>query len=214
MNKQKILNETVNYFLKLPNYFKEKTAEQLEIKSTAYNIYEKVKDWDYKEPPIISILSTSNGCGKTFLAILLFKKYLYDYFNNNYNEIEEEIKNNGIYLQNITPPQVKFLSEKKLYYDIMETYDKKEKTEKEILDEYSNLDFLVIDDLFSTKENDFARRIIFYIIDERVEWKHKPTVITSNYLLKGIQNIDSRISGRLENKYCFEIETLQKNYRK
>ncbi len=58
-------------------------------------------------------------------------------------------------------------------------------------------DILAIDDLGAEKLTEFVRQIMYYIINER-EQRQLPTLITSNFSLKKIDEmIDSRISSRI-----------------
>ena len=76
--------------------------------------------------------------------------------------------------------------------------------------------FLCIDDLGAEKLTDFVRQITYYIITEREE-RQLPTIITSNFSLRQIdEQIDSRISSRIAGmcevlKFGGEDKRLVKN---
>jgi len=224
--KDQIINYKFNQVLKLshiPEHWENRAFADFnntELKETA----DKLKAWDFKTPNIGSILSPMNGIGKTHLATCIFKKYIFEkvtagfvsyfecdkYINAEdpgkygHNERDEIMEN---FLDRNFADSCLFLSEKKLALTIQETFnDKKSGTSQlEILESYCKLDFLVIDDCFSMKENEFARQNIFYIIDERGEWKNKPTFVTSNLSLKDISGIDTRIADRLRSSLLFQI---------
>ena len=188
------------------------------LKETA----QKLKDWDFVTPNIASILSTQNGIGKTHLATCIFKKYVHKLisesfdalFNLNTDDTEELTKwFNGDYRYQ-TNRKYEFLSEKKLALTIQETFNNKKSSQLEILEYYCKLDFLIIDDCFSMKQNEFARQNIFYIIDERAEWNNKPTFITSNLSLTEIADIDTRIADRIRNSMLFQINDKIESFRK
>lgn len=144
-----------------------------------------------------------NGIGKTHLAICCLRKYLFDRFEENENFEVSHFKNY-------------FYKERTIFYELMESYkDKKNefKTEKEIINFYCGLPILILDDLFSNRINEFARRIVLDIIDERIDWKGLPTVITSNLDMNGISEIDNRIASRLSSGIVFDFTTQIKDFR-
>ena len=183
-------------------------------------ISDKLKEWDFKKPTIAGIISVQNGIGKTHLATCVWKKYIHsyiedkmEYYINKYNEGDEfairEFLSSDLRLNE----KFLFLSEKKLALTIQETFNSKSKSQLEAIEYYCNLDFLIIDDCFAMKQNDFARQNIFYIIDERSEWKNKPTFLTSNLSMKEIADIDTRIADRIRTSMLFEIKDKVKSYR-
>ena len=183
---------------------------------------EKIFSWDFKNPASITILSKANGCGKSHIAVCLLKKYIHEKYTQYKSDIEEEDENLRKELEHKAKVEfeksfssIVFKKESLLYYEILATFKKDSKrTEEDIINEYSNLEFLVIDDLFSTRENEFARRVIFSIVDLRIDWLNKPTVITSNKILDDIDDIDSRIASRIDNNFLFQISENAKDWRK
>jgi len=106
----------------------------------------------------------------------------------------------------ITVPE--FLNElKKTFQD---TYVS---TEFEILDKYSNADFLVLDDFGVEKTSDWSYSVLYLLLNRRYE-NMKPTVITSNLSLSQIATKleDERITSRI-NSMCKVLECT-KIYRK
>lgn len=195
----------------LPPLMQDKTFGQL--KGDINKVTEKCKLWDFKNPMTVSILSNKNGIGKTHIAVCLFKKFLFNYYTELFSKYNthEEIKFHYESLGEL--PYVKFASEKKLLAEIQRSYDSKKQSEYDILEYYSKFKLLVIDDMFSTRDNDFAKRTLFYIIDERSEYLGLPTVLTSNYLPEEIKEIDSRIISRISNNMMFKITSNLQDYR-
>lgn len=195
----------------LPPLMRDKTFGQL--KGEINKVAEQCKLWDFKNPLTVSILSNQNGIGKTHIAVCLFKKFLYDYYTELFSKhnTKEEIKDQYGKLGGL--PYVKFASEKKLLAEIQKSYDSKRESEYDILEYYSNFKLLVIDDMFSTRDNDFAKRTLFYIIDERNEYLGLPTILTSNYSPEEVKQIDSRIYSRISNNMLWKIESKLPDYR-
>jgi len=190
---------------------------------------DKVKDWDFENPNTAGIISIQNGIGKTHLATCILKKFIRENLEKEFDRMiiacndrdDDEIKSINDFLypgsfSNVRFKQYDILSEKKLSLEIQDTFNQTgyHKTQKDILDSYCKADFLIMDDLFSTKQNDFARQNIFYILDERSEWKNKPTFITSNLSLSEIADIDTRIADRIRNSMLFQVKEKMESFRK
>lgn len=197
--KYKIQEYMANNF---PESWRHKTLK--DIQGDSYkNVIESITNWDWKVNPSFAIVSKQNGIGKTHLAICCLRKYLFDRFEENENFEVSHFKNY-------------FYKERTIFYELMESYkDKKNefKTEKEIINFYCGLPILILDDLFSNRINEFARRIVLDIIDERIDWKGLPTVITSNLDMNGISEIDNRIASRLSSGIVFDFTTQIKDFR-
>lgn len=187
--------------------------ENTELKTEA----EKLFSWNFKNPIIAGMLSALNGIGKTYLAGCIMKKYIYERLLINFDKknIEaDNIEQVNEWLNEIINLNVCFLSEKKLALEIQESFDIKKLSQLQIIEKYCNYDFLIIDDLFSMKQNEFARQNVFYIIDERIDYKQNPTFITSNLLLNEIADIDTRIADRLRSNLLFQITKNIESFRK
>lgn len=197
--KSKIIDYMNLYF---PEGWRHKTLQ--DIKGDSYkNVIEKITNWDWKKNPSFALVSKQNGIGKTHLAICCLRKYLFDIFTQKENLDPSSCRNY-------------FYKERIIFYELMESYkDRKNefKTEKEIIEFYCKLPFLVIDDLFSNRQNEFARRVMLDIIDERIDWKGLPTVITSNLNMNEISEIDNRIASRLSGGILFDFTTQIKDFR-
>lgn len=63
---------------------------------------------------------------------------------------------------------------------IKETYSENDKSEAELLELYSNVDLLIVDDLGKEKPTEWVVEKLYYIINQRYE-NLKPTIITSNF---------------------------------
>ncbi len=154
---------------------------------------------------IITFAGANSGIGKTHLAVCLYKKWISESYLKNVMQ-DENKKHATSHL---------FVKEKTIFYELMEVYSgmQKNKSELEIIESYCKPPILVIDDLFSNRENEMARRVILDILDERSDWNDLITIITTNKTMDDIKKIDNRIASRMENKYCFELQSQTKNYR-
>lgn len=98
-----------------------------------------------------------------------------------------------------------FWKEYQILNSVKSTYDDSGRLNEEQQKNYFiNKFFLVIDDLFRTKKNDWSISVMFEIIDARWD-AMRPTVITSNLLLEEIQSLDSSIASRINNSMLFEF---------
>lgn len=125
------------------------------------------------------------GIGKTLLAARLFL---------------HQIKT--LYLNAGDIGKLKFESFPSLLASIRATYNNPNRSEQEVMGEYLNLDFLVLDDFFTVRPTDWVMDIIYYLINHRYEYL-LPTVITSNYSLNELEELlhDQRITGRINRAY-------------
>jgi len=112
-----------------------------------------------------------------------------------------------IYLNNL-PDQSMFISFPELFSEIRETYNNPSKTEKQVLDKYLTVDFLIIDDFLTARPTEWVMEILYRLINYRYE-NLKKTIITSNLSLQEIENVlqDQRITSRI-NRMCI-IEEKQ-----
>jgi DNA replication protein DnaC len=216
LSKERILICLLFEFIKsiLPEHYYNKRFAELEKNSSAEIFSKRLIEWDFKNPPVASILGRSNGCGKTHLAVCLFKKYVYEFYSKQFADIIMNFQDSKYMRSDFPKPDAIFISDSNLMLEIQECYKSQHLSEKEILKKYSSCDLLVIDDIFSSRENEFARRTLFHILDERIDWKRKPTIVTGNYMLEDIAKIDTRLASRLENNLCLEIPGVEKNYRR
>lgn len=202
----------------LPKSSKFFNVEMSDLKGDINKVVEKVLKWDYENPVCVTFLSENAGVGKTHLAVCLMKKYIVDKIKatsvtGGIGSLAEQNEQQQEFERQFT--RIKIIKEPFFYYRLQSTYQKEAiETEEDVMNYFCELDFLVIDDLFSTKENEFARSKMLTLIDMRIDWLNKPTVLTSNKSLDYInKNIDSRIASRINNDMLFKIE-LTKDYRK
>lgn len=154
---------------------------------------------------IITFAGANSGIGKTHLAICLYKKWISESYLK--NVLQDEDKKYAM--------KHLFAKERIIFYELMEIYSgaEKKKSELTILESYCKPAILVIDDMFSNRENEMARRVILDILDERSDWNDLITIITTNKSMEEIKKIDNRIASRMENDYCFELASQTVNHR-
>jgi DNA replication protein DnaC len=204
-----------NSVLDIPAMYLNKNLNELlgeEIKP----IVETVKAWDFKNPLVCSIISVMNGIGKSHLASGLLRQFVKNYVTVNYETINkgyEEYEHKEYF--EFKKFYLGFVPERIILREIRDTYKDKYKTEQSIFDKYCKYDLLVIDDIFSNNEKDkeFQRRVILDLVNDRCEYKMKPTILTSNLSLNELANIDTRIASRINNKMLIEIKTKLKDFR-
>lgn len=145
-----------------------------------------------------SYIYGSNGSGKTILAaFMLLQEQKYSF----------SCRQGGLSSKFITIPE--------LLLEFRECYSKNPlKSEKEILEEYSNFDLLVLDDFGVEKTTDWSFQMLYVLIDRRYNFLKK-TIFTSNFDLEQLAEKlgDDRISSRIQ-EMCKIIYWGSKNYRK
>lgn len=206
----------------IPEKYRHKKFSDLEHPFWQEKVIPLAKEWDFKNPTIFSILSSQNGIGKTHLSFCLYKKYIFDYYHSKEDEnfeiylsIKEGADNPTLRTEYYKPRTI-CISEDILALKIRDTYEKKNnESELEIVETMSNADILLLDDIFTTTENNFGRKNIYTILNARDGWKSLPTIITSNRSYAHIRDsIDASISSRINNKYLIDImDTKLPDYR-
>jgi len=123
------------------------------------------------------------GTGKTHLAVALLKKAI----------------------QNCRKAEI--VTGVSLLYEIKATFDDKRINADDVISEYSQLPLLVIDDLGAEKSTDWAKEILYLIIDNRYS-DMLPTIVTSNLTPKELaEKLDDRLVSRLmEDTLIIKIE--------
>jgi len=124
------------------------------------------------------------GSGKTHLAVALMNAW----FADGLKDVE------GKLIQ--TKGQAVFLPAVELFLEIKQSFDREGESEKTILDKYSDVSLLVIDDLGAEKVSDWSRMVLYLLIDRRYR-EMKQTIITSNLSQSELASIDDRIASRL-----------------
>lgn len=136
------------------------------------------------------------GTGKTHLAVAILKKICYEYARwsvNKYKEFPLAIVRGQI---NTRP--VLFVKTPELLEKIRSSYEYKEINENDLLNEFKQKKFLVIDDLGSEKPSEWQQEKLYSILDYRYS-NLRSTVITSNYDLNElIMRIGQRVVDRIQ----------------
>jgi len=137
------------------------------------------------------VLYGATGCGKTHLAISVMRERL----KNSIKRIMDREWKSG---HSYTPERSKFITIPDLLLEIRASFkDGSDKTEEEIINNYSTVPFLVMDDLGSEKTTEFSITTLYIIIDRR-DRELLPTVVTTNLSSQEIEEkLDARISSRL-----------------
>lgn len=104
----------------------------------------------------------------------------------------------------------------KMCLELRDTYKKdNSSSELDVFDCYTRPDFLIIEDLGTTRridgqESEFNLRTLYLILDERLE-QNKPTFITSNKSIESItESFDERIGSRLKTFLTIELSGRDK----
>jgi DNA replication protein DnaC len=116
------------------------------------------------------LYSPNAGNGKTHLSFATLKKWLIDSY-------EPQMDKN----KHVPCPYTE-TTEPDLLLRIRSTYKNNNgEDENDVLDEYKNAEFMILDDLGKTNANDlsFMQRTIYTIIDYRY-LRHKLTIVSSN----------------------------------
>lgn len=115
-----------------------------------------------------------------------------------------------------------------LFLQIRKTYkDSNDETEDEILKIYREADVLIIDDIAVEKPSDFAGRVLYNILDARME-NFKTTLITSNKTIDELADVyqardkhgniipnsdgGERLKSRI-NKMCYQVNMPEESVR-
>jgi DNA replication protein DnaC len=133
----------------------------------------------------VFITSARPGTGKTHLAVATISNYL-----------STGAKKDTLRFK--TSPQI-FLS-------IKSVFNSDSKTEEDVIRKYTEVDFLVIDDIGVEKVSDWSLQVWYMIIDERYSMM-KPTLYTSNLSIGNIADtLGARIASRLSSGIVLTIE--------
>jgi len=149
------------------------------------------------------VLYGNTGCGKTHLAVSLVRERVLNQITKQLAEIENHT----------TEKNMEFITVPDLLLEIRASFkDGSENTEESIINHYSDVDFLVLDDLGSEKSSEFAITTLYIIIDRR-DRDMKSTVITTNLSPAEIENqLNARIASRMSGMKNIKIN--MPDYRK
>ena len=137
-----------------------------------------------------------NGVGKTTKAVLMI------------------IQEKRFCFLNKQPLSFIFINIPELLLKFRSTFsDDSEETEQEILERYTEVDLLVLDDFGVEKITDWSFQMLYILINRRYEYMKK-TIYTSNFNLEQLAEKlgDDRIPSRIQ-EACEEINLKGKNFR-
>lgn len=137
------------------------------------------------------VLYGNTGCGKTHLAAAIARERLI-------RRLNDILGKDDLGKMTYTYGRMIFVTVPDLLLDIRESFKSEAKeSEAEIIDTYSSVQFLVLDDLGSEKTSEYAITTLYIILDRR-DREMKSTVITTNLSLKEIEDkLNARISSRM-----------------
>jgi DNA replication protein DnaC len=133
-------------------------------------------------------ISGGSGCGKTRLAVAFMREQL--------SEVTYEVSE-GVQPRLIKNTVPIFISVPNLFFKIKQAYSGGEETEADIINKYTEVNFLILDDFGAEKASDWSLQILYIIIDRRYG-ELKKTIITSNLSLDELAaRLDDRITSRI-----------------
>lgn len=137
------------------------------------------------------VLFGNTGCGKTHLAVSIMRNL---YITNITDIVNKEWDSENCY----EAKRQIFKPIPDLLLEIRSSFQAGTKeTEEAIIDKYSTIPFLVLDDLGSEKTTEFAITTLYIILDHR-DRELMPTVITTNLNNKEIEDkLGARIASRM-----------------
>ena len=132
-------------------------------------------------------LTGSRGVGKTHLAVALMREAML---------AARPVKYLDTYRIDLHKLPL-FVSVPELLLEIRDTYNGNEISEKEVIDKYSWVDVLVLDDLGVEKPSEWVLQTLYIIIDRRYR-EDLRTIITSNLGIEEVEEkLDDRIASRI-----------------
>lgn len=100
---------------------------------------------------------------------------------------------------------VKFISVPELLLEIRETFNNNGETERELIERYSEYEFLFLDDLGVEKQSHFSSESLYLLLDRRDRQAKEKIFITSNLSL---QEISERLSDRIASRIAGLCEVV------
>ena len=149
---------------------------------------------EVKGDPASYLLGGGVGVGKTSFAAYLMSLYVKDFVtNNNYNAL--------------------WINYANLIIEIKSSYDRNTNiSENDVIQKYSKIGLLVIDDLAAESFTENSVRIVYAILNNRYDYL-RPTIVTTNVCLNDLNAASPRIASRLNsydvvlgNKYFGKID--------
>lgn len=144
-------------------------------------LYANMTDFEQDYDGESMFITGPRGTGKTHLLVALLRKYMPLYFKTN-DTIEY---------------QPKFITVPELMLKFKSTFNRKDDSEQEVLNNHSKATMLFLDDLGVEKVSDWSIQMLYLLIDRRYR-DMKRTFISSNLSLNDIaEKLDDRIASRI-----------------
>lgn len=135
-------------------------------------------------------LTGTCGSGKTHLAVALMQSWYAEGLELNGEGEIYQSRERALFL-----PAIELMLEIKQAWSADEGV--KNETEKQIIDRYSRLSFLILDDLGAEKISEGSRQVMYALLDRRYR-DCRQTIITSNLSIERLQeSFDDRIASRI-----------------
>jgi DNA replication protein DnaC len=132
-------------------------------------------------------LTGSRGVGKTHLAVALMRELIL---------ATQPVYQGGAYRIDLQKMPL-FVSVPELLLEIRETFHTSGVSEKAVIDKYSWVDVLVLDDLGAGNTSDWVLQTLYTIMDRRYREELR-TIITSNLSIEEIEEkLDDRVASRV-----------------
>jgi len=194
----------------IPKRHEDRNFDNYKINSDNEKQFNICKNWDSKES---MTLTGKTGTGKTHLAIAMLKNMQMILMPENYiheekykleiyieREKDEDRKN---YYKNLLDTGIyKYRKAVCLFVPFVEMFVEintaamEDKGKRSVLDKYAkNYDCICFDDLGAERLTDAKRENLYYIIDSRYR-EMLPTIITSNFTIQEISDVEPRIASR------------------
>lgn len=126
-----------------------------------------------------------HGNGKTHLAVACLRALL----------------ENGA----LGPGSARFINVPALFYQIRDTFQAQERTWP-MLKKLIDLPLLILDDVGAEKVTEWTAEALYLVLDGRLG---RPTILTSNYGLRGLKELDPEKWGRICSRIAGECQLIQ-----
>jgi DNA replication protein DnaC len=134
------------------------------------------------------LITGSNGVGKTHLAAAVFNARVSDMGPGSVRGSTGE--GHGF-------DRVGWITVPELLLRIRSTYNGRGTlSEKDVIDDYSGLHLLVLDDLGAEKVSDWSFSALYIILNRRIDYL-RPTIVTTNMTLAALNDAEPRLASRL-----------------